>query len=74
MGIDLLSDIGLICAVAGLALLALFGLPGEQETTPKGAGNGTTVAAPPRVLEQLVAVAGVALLVAAGFFQSTSLW
>ena len=73
MGIDLMSDIGLICAVAGLALLALFGLPGEQETTPKGAVNGT-VAAPPRMLEELVAVAGVALLVAAGFFQSTSLW
>ena len=74
MGVDLLSDIGLICAVAGLALLALFGLPGEQETTPTGAGNGTTVAASPGVLEQLVAVGGVALLVAAGFFQSTSLW
>ena len=73
MGIDLMSDIGLICAVAGLALLALFGLPGEQETTPTGVGNGITVA-PPRVLEQLVAVAGVALLVAAGFFQSTHLW
>ena len=73
MGIELLSDIGVICAVAGLALLALFGLPGEQETTSTGARHGTTVA-PPLVLEQLMAVAGVALLVAAGFFQSTSLW
>ena len=73
MAIELLSDIGLICAVAGLALLALFGLPGEQETTATGASDGATVA-PPRVLEQVVAMLGVALLVAAGFFQSTSLW
>jgi hypothetical protein len=72
MDIELLSDIGLICAVAGLALLAIFGLPGDQATS-RGAASGTTVA-PPRVLEQVVAVGGVALLVAAGFFQSTHLW
>ena len=72
MGIDLLSDVGLICAVAGLALLAIFGLPGERESS-SGPSSGTTVA-PTRVLEQVVAVAGVALLVAAGFFQSTHLW
>lgn len=73
MGIDLISDVGLICAVAGLALLAIFGLPAEQETTVTGATDSVTIA-PPRVLDQVVAVAGVALLVVAGFFQAGHLW
>ena len=73
MGFELLPDIGLICAVAGLALLAIFGLPEDQDATASGARGGTTVA-PSRVLEQVVAVVGVALLMAAGFFQSTHLW
>jgi UPF0716 family protein affecting phage T7 exclusion len=66
-----ISEIGLICAVAGLALLAIFGLPEEQETMT-GADSGTV--APSRMLEQVVALAGVALLVAAGFFQAGTLW
>ena len=73
MGIDLISDVGVICAVAGLALLAIFGLPNEQETSPDGPAERTTVA-PARTLEQFVAVAGVALLMAAGFFQAGHLW
>jgi hypothetical protein len=73
MGIDLIADVGLICAVAGLALLAIFGLPGDQETTPTDTTDIVAVASS-RTLEQLVAVAGVALLVAAGFFQAGHLW
>ena len=71
MGTNLISDIGLICAVAGLALLAIFGLPGDQENV---AGKADVTVAPTRTLEQVVAVAGVALLVAAGFFQAGDLW
>jgi hypothetical protein len=71
--VELLSDVGLICAVAGLALLALFGLPGDQESPAAGAGERTLVE-PSRTLDEVVAVAGVALLVAAGFFQSPHLW
>jgi hypothetical protein len=72
MGSEMISEVGLICAVAGLALLAIFGLPGDQETRT-GTSDGTTVVQP-RTLEQVVAVAGVALLVAAGFFQAGQLW
>ncbi len=73
MGIDLISDVGVICAVAGLALLAIFGLPSEQETSPTSPAERAIVP-PARSLEQVVAVAGVALLVAAGFFQAGRLW
>ena len=72
MGIEMVSNVALICAVAGLALLAIFGLPDGQQT-PSDTANGTAVV-PPRTLEQAVAVAGVALLVAAGFFQAGQLW
>jgi hypothetical protein len=72
MGIEMVSNVALICAVAGLALLAIFGLPDDQQT-PSDTANGTAVV-PPRTLEQAVAVAGVALLVAAGFFQAGQLW
>jgi hypothetical protein len=71
MGTNLISEIGLICAVAGLALLAIFGLPGDQENAAEKADAN---AVPARTLEQVVAVAGVALLVAAGFFQAGELW
>ena len=73
MGIEMVSNVALICAVAGLALLAIFGLPDEHQQTPSDTANGTAVV-PPRTLEQAVAVAGVALLVAAGFFQAGHLW
>jgi hypothetical protein len=72
MGIEMVSDVALICAVAGLALLAIFGLPDDQETRTDTANS--TAVVPPRTLEQVVAVAGVALLVAAGFFQAGQLW
>ena len=72
MGIEMVSNVALICAVAGLALLAIFSLPDDQQT-PSDTANGTAVV-PPRTLEQAVAVAGVALLVAAGFFQAGQLW
>jgi hypothetical protein len=72
MGIEMVSNVALICAVAGLALLAIFGLPDDEET-PSVTANSTAVVAP-RTLEQAVAVAGVALLVAAGLFQAGQLW
>ena len=72
MGIEMVSNVAVICAVAGLALLAIFGLPDDQETPSDTADN--TAVVPPRTLEQAVAVAGVALLVAAGFFRAGQLW
>jgi hypothetical protein len=73
MGTELTSDVGLICAVGGLALLAIFGLPSD-DSEPANTTGGDIVTAPPRTLDQVAAVAGVALLVAAGFFQIKHLW
>ena len=66
----LVSNIGLICAVAGLALLAIFGEPDADD--PEA---GTTApAARWRTLDQVAAVGGVILLVAAGFFHAGQFW
>ena len=51
---ELVSDMGLICAVAGLVLLALFGLPGDQEAA--GSRVEPVTNAPPRMLDEVVAV------------------
>ena len=66
----LVSNIGLICAVAGLALLAIFGDPAAEDAD-RGA---TAPVAPSRTLDQIAAVGGVVLLIAAGFFQAGPLW
>jgi len=68
---ELISNIGLICAVADLALLAIFAVPGDQDSVTDSAESAPVV---PRTLDQVVAVAGVALLVAAGFFQAGTIW
>ena len=67
---ELVSNIGMICAVAGLALLAIFGDP----VTDDAEGGTTTPVASSRTLDQIAAVGGVVLLVAAGFFQAGQLW
>jgi hypothetical protein len=67
---ELVSNIGMICAVAGLALLALFGDPAAGDAE----GGTTAPVAPSRTLDQIAAVGGVVLLVAAGFFQAGQLW
>jgi hypothetical protein len=72
MRMELISNLGLIFAVAGLVLLAIFGLPGEQESVAAEKKDTVPVASP--MWDQVVAVAGVALLVAAGFFQAGPLW
>ena len=66
----LVSNIGLICAVAGLALLAIFGVPVADDAE----GGTTAPVASSSTLDQIAAVGGVALLVAAGFFQAGQLW
>jgi hypothetical protein len=66
-----MSNFGLICAVAGLALLAIFGAPVE-DAGDRASTDGLSIRGG-RVLEQLAAVAGVGLLVAAGIFQA-QLW
>jgi len=66
----LVSNIGLICAVAGLALLAIFGVPVADDAE----GGATAPVASSSTLDQIAAVCGVALLVAAGFFQAGQLW
>ena len=58
--------------LAGLVLLAIFGLPGGQESVAAEKKDTVPVASP--MWDQVVAVAGVALLVAAGFFQAGPLW
>ena len=66
----MVSNIGLICAVAGLALLAIFGVPVADDAE----GGTTAPVASSNTLDQIAAVGGVALLVAAGFFQAGQLW
>jgi hypothetical protein len=67
-----MSDFGLICAVAGLVLLAIFGDPGANAADP--AFDTVRSTRSDRILEQLAAVAGVALLIAAGIFQTGQSW
>jgi hypothetical protein len=66
-----MSNLGLICTVAGLALLAIFGTP-DEDAGGRTSTDGQSIRAG-RVLEQLAAVAGVGLLVAAGIFHA-QLW
>ncbi len=66
-----MSTFGLICAVGGLALLAIFGTPVE-DAGDRASSDWQSLRAG-RVLEQLAAVAGVGLLVAAGILQAR-LW
>jgi hypothetical protein len=66
-----MSELGLICAVAGLTLLGLFGAPGEDTDL---VGGGVRTVSAVRVLDQVAAVAGVALLIAAGIFQAGQAW
>ena len=72
MRMELISDLGLICAVAGLVLLAIFGLPGEQESVAAEKKDPVPVAS--HHVGSGRGRAGVALLVAAGFFQAGPLW
>jgi hypothetical protein len=67
-----MSNFGLICAVAGLTLLAIFATPAEDASDrASDAGRSTR---PARMLEEVAAVVGVALLIAAGIFQTGHLW
>jgi hypothetical protein len=47
MRMELISDLGLICAVAVLVLLAIFGLPGEQESVAAEKKDTVPVASRP---------------------------
>jgi predicted benzoate:H+ symporter BenE len=66
-----MSTLGLICAVAGLALLAIFGAPVE-DAGDRASTDGQGIRAG-RVVEQLAAVSGVGLLGAAAIFHA-QLW
>jgi hypothetical protein len=67
-----MSNFGLMCAVGGLTLLAIFGAPAEDGADR--VSDGGRSARPGQLVEQWAAVAGVALLIAAGILQTGHMW